>query len=675
MARRPHYSAPLLLLALLARAPAVGGGRVFAVGSNGCGQLGDGTRTSAATPTEITSGYDPTTRGRVNLTNAVRQVDASSGDDPAGATGYTLLLTHDGKVLASGYNNFFQLIDEQSVPSTREPVVVANLSSRVIVQLAAGLTHSLFLDDSGVAWAVGFNSFGQLGVPVSSAYNRVPQEVPCGREIAQVATNQAGSHSLFRTADGRVLASGLNDHGQLGIGTLANEDAPTPVLSPDGEPFTNDTAIVMVAAGKAFSLLLDDEGAVFSVGSNDRGQLGIGDALIGRQQQRLARVSWAGVAPAPRIVHMAAGSYHSLFCDDTGRIFATGDHRRGQLGDARDPNFYGRRGTPVELVKRWDSPGFEDGATCASTGPPDQRSCVRHVAAGAQSSFFRVESGDVFAAGVNVANQLGGSWDDSGGQLIVPKKLHDLADDAGSVPLALPVAQLASAGSHTVFLSAECSNAPSPCHAAGTAACVDIQTEATAPAFSFGCHCREGWANGVCADGSIPDVAHLCNVTLEGRCEVDVEECASSPCQHGTCDDSASCASKLANDVAISTCEYGDEECERREAAENEARRADNCPFDVAPDEFMCTCEDDGVWLGSYTSAEIGRPAVGDEDPTAIPTAMEPGLTCDLRIGPSVVLWVGVGVLGLVALLLCLFFCVVLKMKRTEKSKNLKVHP
>ena len=72
---------------------------------------------------------------------------------------------------------------------------------------------------------------------------------------------------------------------------------------------------------------------------------------------------------------------------------------------------------------------------------------------------------------------------------------------------------------------------------------------------------------------------------------------------------------------------------------------------------------------------EIGRPAVGDEDPTTIPTAMEPGLTCDLRIGPSVVLWVGVGVLGLVALLLCLFFCVVLKMKRTEKSKNLKVHP
>ena len=83
MARRPHHSAPLLaLLALLARAPAVGGGRVFAVGSNGCGQLGDGTRTSAATPTEITSGYDPTTRGRVNLTNAVRQVDASSGADP-----------------------------------------------------------------------------------------------------------------------------------------------------------------------------------------------------------------------------------------------------------------------------------------------------------------------------------------------------------------------------------------------------------------------------------------------------------------------------------------------------------------------------------------------------------------------------------------------------------------
>ena len=126
--QQPQPPPPLLLLLLplsllLALAPApVGGGRVFAVGSNGCGQLGDGSKTDAVVPKEITQAYDPELGARFNLTNVVRQVAASSGDDPSGETGYTLYLTHDGRVLASGDNDFLQLIDEQSVAATRWPL-------------------------------------------------------------------------------------------------------------------------------------------------------------------------------------------------------------------------------------------------------------------------------------------------------------------------------------------------------------------------------------------------------------------------------------------------------------------------------------------------------------------------------------------------------------------------
>ena len=651
----------LLSLTAYALAP-VGGGRVFAVGSNGCGQLGDGTHTDVAVPKEITQYYDPELSAHGDLTNLVHQVAASSGDNPLGANGYTLYLTHDGRVLASGHNDFFQLIDEQSVPSTREPVIVTSLSAHHIVQVAAGRTHSLFLDREGVAYGVGFNSFGQLGLPESSEYNRQPRVVPCPGRLAQVATNQAGSHSLFRTTDGRVLVTGLNEHGQLGTNSFTNINRLTPMLSPTGETFSNDTIILMVAAGKTFSLLLDSTGRVFAVGGNDRGQLGTG--LLNQRQALPVLIDQWPVSPPPRIVHMAAGSAHSLFCDNTGRIFAVGDNSAGQLGDARGP-LYAMRRTPVELVKRWDSPGFEDGASCDSSGLGHERTCVRHVAAGARSSFFRTEAGKMFASGGNELHQLGGTWAET--FQIVPMALRDVT---------LPIAQLSSAGSHTVFLSAECSNTEGgPCNTAGTEECINVEIEATAPAFSYGCKCKPGWANGMCAENFISEYVDQCNVTLEGRCDVDVDECASSPCQRGACDDTFSCAAKLANDEQIMSCEHGDHECEEAQEEQQKEREADNCAFELNPNEFMCTCEDSGL-LGSYTSSEIDRKPVGTESVDAtkvIPTKMEPGLVCDKSVGPNVLFFSVMGVLSLGVLVLLAFSGVVTNMKMQDQKT--RVHP
>ena len=93
--------------------------------------------------------------------------------------------------------------------------------------MAAGWTHSLFLTASGQVKVVGFNGYGQLGLgyaAVSSGgtYNRQPQTIQFGGNhlISQVATNQAGFHSVFRTTTGRVFATGRNDQGQLGSNDL-----------------------------------------------------------------------------------------------------------------------------------------------------------------------------------------------------------------------------------------------------------------------------------------------------------------------------------------------------------------------------------------------------------------------------------------------------------------------
>jgi hypothetical protein len=82
--------------------------------------------------------------------------------------------------------------------------------------------------------------------------------------------------------------------------------------------------------------------------------------------------------------------------------------------------------------------------------------------------------------------------------------------------------------------------ASSPCQ--NGAYCTDSTTSATVPIDAYSCSCAAGFANGVCWYSSMVAVApypELCSVALGGNCDVDVNECVSSPCQHGsTCSDS-----------------------------------------------------------------------------------------------------------------------------------------
>ena len=55
---------------------------------------------------------------------------------------------------------------------------------------------------------------------------------------------------------------------------------------------------------------------------------------------------------------------------------------------------------------------------------------------------------------------------------------------------------------------------------------------------TYNCECEPGWANGKCKPGYIVEYLAECSV-LEGTCDVDINECASRPCQNeATCSES-----------------------------------------------------------------------------------------------------------------------------------------
>ena len=90
--------------------------------------------------------------------------------------------------------------------------------------------------------------------------NDIIKDISCGSE-----------HSILLTEKGKVYVCGNNYNGQLGIGNNNNVYSFLNVNS------LNNIKIIQIACGWNHSLILSDEGYVYSCGCNVSGELGIGD--------------------------------------------------------------------------------------------------------------------------------------------------------------------------------------------------------------------------------------------------------------------------------------------------------------------------------------------------------------------------------------------------------------
>lgn len=101
--------------------------------------------------------------------------------------------------------------------------------NQFVKKIVAGDLHAVVVTSSGIVWSWGHNSDGQLGLG-DTIRRSVPHLIQSLSNVVAVAAAAGARHSLVLTSNGQVWAFGSNQRGQLGVGDLLPRMTPTQVI-------------------------------------------------------------------------------------------------------------------------------------------------------------------------------------------------------------------------------------------------------------------------------------------------------------------------------------------------------------------------------------------------------------------------------------------------------------
>ena len=294
---------------------------------NARGQLGNGTTASS------------------NLAGAVSGLEGVASISAGGNS--TAAVKTDGTAWTWGANNRGQLgIGSNSDQYT--PVKIQSIQD--IEEIAIGNEHMLFLQTGGNVYACGENSYGQLG-DGTQVQRTSPVLIDSVTNVTQIAAGNNCSAVVDSIKD--LWSWGDNTYGQMGDNYTAEVSSPTSIPNPNG-------AIKNVRAGDDFTMILYQDGTVWTCGANDYGQLGFVDPESKNQLTKIPGLT--------NVTEIAAGGNFALARKNDGTVWAWGNNQYGQLGNGTNTN----SGIPVQVsglgnITKIDA-GFQFGMALKSDG-------------------------------------------------------------------------------------------------------------------------------------------------------------------------------------------------------------------------------------------------------------------------------------------------------------------
>ena len=273
-------------------------GTLWACGDNNNGQLGIGTYDENAHTTFI---QVPFTGGEITHI--------------ACGKGHVLITCKDGSIWGCGDNSFAQL----GIDVGTDTIVLENVTNFIkgtidnVKKVACGQDHTIVLKNDGTVWGIGYNLEGELGTSdTENKYTFVNtnmtnvKDIVCGYWYTFVLTN-----------NNEVYATGYNNKGQLGLGDTTDRHSFTKV---------NISDVSQIACGFNNTYILKTNGGVYATGHNNYGQLGLGDTT---NRHSFTKVT---TEDSYDIAQITCGVYHGYILKKDGTLWSVGSNQFGQLG-------------------------------------------------------------------------------------------------------------------------------------------------------------------------------------------------------------------------------------------------------------------------------------------------------------------------------------------------------
>ena len=226
---------------------------------------------------------------------------------------YTTDVNYEGKINEN--RNYQKLLNVDEL----------KLSGKNIVQISAGISHTVALDEEGRVYIWGNNEYGygQLGdgtttnstlpICISDKENELK-----GKRIVDISAGYR--HTVAIDEEGKVYTWGDNYYEQLGDGTETNSLVPICISDKDNE--LKGKKIINISAGGDHTVALDEEGKVYTWGGNYDGQLG--DGTFDRSTKPICISDKENKLKGKKTVNISANENITVVIDSEGYMLIIG---------------------------------------------------------------------------------------------------------------------------------------------------------------------------------------------------------------------------------------------------------------------------------------------------------------------------------------------------------------
>ena len=327
-------------------------GKVYVTGYNGYGQVGDKTTTSAVYPKVMVNADGTEVTDAIAIAPGTCYVDSAPRNHA--------ILRKDGSIWIIGQNSYGQFgngttTNANYFTQTGETEVLLNkrneyikIGEKLDIDVLSESSFKVFIPDktnqSDWTWTSsnedvatvdeqGIVTGKEIGYTTITGYNSKTETK--AKAIVNVYRNKEGAitkpqievgpdYSVILKEDGTVWTTGRNNYGQLGNGTTTNSNKPVQVKIDENTYLTN---IRKISATDTCVVALATNGEVYAWGRNNYRQLGQGDTTNCLYAKKVKTEDGTGYIQ--NIIDVIANNSNTVYLDKNGGLYICGYSSNG----------------------------------------------------------------------------------------------------------------------------------------------------------------------------------------------------------------------------------------------------------------------------------------------------------------------------------------------------------